>query len=295
MLLPISSNLLCQELEPRRWSHLPRNVNFIGIGSLYGFGDIAFDPVLLIEDAEVDLAILGASYIRTFGLFGRSARIELTLPYASGHWEGLVDGVPTSVRRKGFADARMRFSVHLYGAPALKGEEFRRYRASHPVDTTVGASIALVAPTGEYRSDRLINLGSNRWILQPQLGVLHQRRKWQFEMTGSVFLFARNDEFWMGTVREQDPLWFVQGHAIYTFKPGLWTSFSTGYGYGGQSEVNGLPKPDDARVSYWAVSVGIPINDRQGVKFSYIASRTNTSTGSNLNNFLLGWSVMFGH
>ena len=27
----------------------------------------------------------------------------------------------------------------------------------------------------------------------------------------------------------QDPLWFLQAHAIYSFKPGLWASFSGGY------------------------------------------------------------------
>ena len=70
-------------------------------------------------------------------------------------------------------------------------------------------------PLGQYNSDWLINLGSNRYVIRPQLGVLHQRRSWQFEVTGSLFLFQDNDEFWLGTRLEQDPLWFVQGHVIY--------------------------------------------------------------------------------
>jgi hypothetical protein len=40
-----------QDLEPRRWSHLPTGLNVIGIGTGWTDGDILFDPVLLIEDA----------------------------------------------------------------------------------------------------------------------------------------------------------------------------------------------------------------------------------------------------
>jgi hypothetical protein len=33
-------------------------------------------------------------------------------------------------------------------------------------------------PTGEYFDDRLINLGTNRFMFRPQIGVQHQRRNW---------------------------------------------------------------------------------------------------------------------
>lgn len=286
--------LLCQELEPRRWSHLPAGVNFVGLGTTYTFGDINFDPVLLIEDSEVDSAAIVAGYIRTFDLFGKSARIDLMLPYAKGHWEGLVNDEPDSVRRQGFGDARLRMSVNLIGAPALRGKGFAQHRASNPVNTVVGAAVGITLPTGEYSSDQLINLGENRWVLRPQLGLLHQRHKWQFELTGSVFLFGDNNNFWQGAVREQNPLWFIQGHVVYTFKPGLWSSFSGGYGYGSRSTVSGIPKNDDSRLRYWKLSLGVPINSRQGLNFSFALGRTNTRSDANLNRFALGWSMMFG-
>jgi hypothetical protein len=43
-LVSIGDELLGQELEPRRWSHLPSGINFIGLGTAYTFGDINFDP-----------------------------------------------------------------------------------------------------------------------------------------------------------------------------------------------------------------------------------------------------------
>jgi hypothetical protein len=235
-----------------------------------------------------------AGYIRTFDWFGKTARVDVTLPYAKGHWQGLLNGEAASVRRQGLADARLRLSVNLIGAPALRGKDFTRFRASNPVTTVLGAAVAITLPSGEYSSDQLLNLGANRWTVRPQLGVLHQRQKWQFEVTGSVFLFGDNDNFWQGTVREQDPLWFIQGHIIYTFKPGLWGSFSGGYGHGSRSTISGLPTADDSRLRYWKVSLGVPINARQGLNFGFAVGTSNTRSDGDLKRFALGWSMMFG-
>jgi hypothetical protein len=188
MLTAMCGDLLSQELQPRRWAALPVGVNFVALGTLWTYGDILFDPALLIEDAEVEILGVGAGYIRTFEMFGKQARIDAALPYANGRWSGLLDGEPASVRRHGFADARLRLSVNLLGSPPLKMREFAGFQAQNPAYTTVGAAVGVTVPTGEYRSDRLINLGENRWVIRPELGVLHQHHNWQFEVTGSVFL-----------------------------------------------------------------------------------------------------------
>jgi hypothetical protein len=292
-LLGVSANLFGQELQPRRWAVLPSGINFVGVGTGWTYGDISFDPALLIEDAEVELVGIGGTYIRTFGLFGRQARIDVTLPYASGSWSGLLDGEPASVRRRGLSDAQLRFSYNFFGASELGPKEFRQYQAENPVNTTAGFGLSILIPTGEYRSDRLINLGNNRWVVRPEIGVLHQRNQWQFEVTGSVFIFGDNDEFWMGNVREQDPLWFAQGHAIYTFRPGLWAGFSAGYAWGGRSEISGVRKDDDSRIRYWKVTLGVPINARQGLSFAFASGRTNTLFDSDLDQVSVGWSLMF--
>jgi len=280
-----------QDLEPRRWTHLPVGLNVLGVGAGWTDGEILFDPVLLIEDASLDLYVAGLGYTRAFDLFGKTARLDVNVPYASGRWEGLLNGQYTVVRRTGFADPSLRFSVNLYGAPALKGDAFLAYRRDHPVSTTVGAAISVIAPLGEYFSDKLINLGGNRWVVRPQLGVLHQHGRWQFELTGSVFLYQTNHEFLQTSVREQDPLYFMQAHAIRAFRKGWWSSFSAGFAYGGQSKINGLLKPDDARSRYFALSLGMPVGRRQSVKLTYLTADTNISVGQNTDTLLVGWSV----
>ena len=117
-------------------------------------------------------------------------------PVVAGTPAARRDGEPASVRRRGLADSQLRFSYNFLGAAALGPEDFRRHMAENPVNTTAGVGISVTLPTGEYRSDRLINLGGNRWVIRPEIGVLHQRKQWQFELTGSVFIFGDNDEFW---------------------------------------------------------------------------------------------------
>lgn len=290
----ICTEIQAQDLEPRRWSHLPIGLNVLGVATGWTDGDISFDPVLRIEDGTFDLWVAGVGYTRSFELFGKSARFDFNAPYARGRWEGLVDGVDTVVRRQGFLDPTMRFSMNLYGAPPLRGKEYVQYRREHPVETTIGVAVGVVLPFGDYNDQKLINLGNNRFVIRPQLGVLHQHNKWQFELTGSVFLRQVNDEFWDGNELKQDPLWFTQGHIIYSFKPGWWASASVGYAYGGHSTINGVSKQDDQRILYTALSLGMPINAHQGLKFSYFTSDTHVSTGSSYNVLIAAWSINWG-
>ena len=79
LLLAMLSGLVqAQNLEPRRWSHLPTGLNVLGLGAGYTNGDILFDPALNIEDATYDLYLGAAVYVRTFELFGKSARVDTT-------------------------------------------------------------------------------------------------------------------------------------------------------------------------------------------------------------------------
>lgn len=289
-----SFQVQAQDLEPRRWSHLPMDLNVVGLGGGWTNGDLFLDPVLLAEDVTYDLYIGAAGYVRTFELLGKSSRFDFTVPYGAGRWEGYLDGEYASVRRRGFLDPVMRFSINLYGAPPLATKDYMQYRRENPVTTTVGAALGIRLPLGDYNEEWLINLGNNRFYLRPQLGVLHQRNKWQFEVTGSVLLFQKNDEFWQGTERKQDPLWFTQGHVIYAFKPRYWASFSFGYALGGSNEINGVDKDDAFRKRYMALSFGFPIAARQSMKFTYFAADSNTSKGVNTDAWLVGWSINWG-
>jgi hypothetical protein len=284
---------LAQELEPRRWSHLPTGKNFAGGGYAYTKADIFFDPVLRTENVEMEMDTWAVQYIRTFELFQKSSRIDFIQAYQEGRWTGLLDGVPTSIKRSGLSDSVLRFAINLYGAPPLEGKEFAVYRAKVDVETIVGTALVVQLPTGDYMDDKLINLGTNRYTFRPQLGVVHNRGKWSMELTGEVLLYTDNNDFFNGNKLEQDPYYTIQTHLIYTFRPGLWTAASAGYGYGGKSTVSGVEKNDLRENLAWALSFGFPITRQLGVKVIYLATRSQESIGQDTETIAAGFAVFW--
>ncbi len=280
-----------QELEPRRWGHLPVGINIVGGGYAYTEADISADPVLLLENVEMEMHTWVVKYIRAFELFGKSARVSFTQAYQEGRWKGLLNGVSASTKRSGPSDSFLRFAINLYGAPPLQGKEFAAYRVEADNETIVGMGLVVQLPTGDYKKDKLINLGTNRFTFRPQLGVVHTRGKWSLEVTGAVWIYTDNNEFFNGSKLEQDPLWTAQVHLIHTFRPGLWAGASVGYGYGGESTLNGVEKDDRKGDLAWALSFGFPITRRVGFKVAYLGSRTQESVGLDSDTIIMGFSI----
>jgi Putative MetA-pathway of phenol degradation len=282
-----------QDIEPRRWSHLPLGANFGGVAYAYTEGDIFLNPVQRIENAEFDMQTAAFKYIRAFEVLGKSARFDLVQLYQSGHWSGLVNGTPAAIEREGWADTTVRFAVNLYGAPPLEGPEFVEYRKTARCETIVGAGLVATFPTGDYFDDKLINLGTNRYSFTPQFGVVHTRGKWTMELSSSVSFFTDNDDFFNGKKHEEDPVWIGQGHLIYTFMPGLWLGASAGYGYGGESKIDRVPADDRRGNLGFGVSAGIPVNRHFGFKIAYIGIRTQEDTGSDNDTFTIGCALQW--
>lgn len=293
MVLLLAAPCRGQDIEPRRWSHMPIGANFVGGAYAYSTGDILLDPALRIENAQFDLQTLGLKYIRSFELFGKSARFDLLDAYQIGTWSGLLNGTPAKVEREGWADASLRFAVNLYGAPPLAGKEFADYRAKTDCETIIGMGLVVQLPTGQYFDDKLINLGTNRFTFRPQLGVVRNVGKWSGELNTSASFFTANDRFYNGTRLVQDPLCSVDANLIYTFCPGLWLAGSVGYGDGGLNRVSGISSNDRQSNLGWGLGLGIPLSHTVGMKLGYVGTRTQVATGLDVDTFTCAFSVMW--
>jgi hypothetical protein len=269
-----------QELAPRRWTPLPTGTNFVGGGYAFTWSDISFDPVLRIEDAKLKMHTFTLSYLRTFELLNKSARVEFKIPFQDARWTGLLDGNPASAHRRGRADPVVRLAVNLIGSPPLYGREFAKYHAAIGQETVVGVGLVVKLPLGQYDDDKLLNLGNNRFSIRPQLGVVHQIGNWSVEFTGSVWFFTNNNSFFNGRRLEQDPLFTMQGHLIYTFRPGFWASVSGGLGYGAASTIDHVPKNDEQRNVAWSLAVGYSLTRQFGLKVAYVGVRNLSDTGA---------------
>ena len=293
LMLLLTGPLAAQDVEPRRWTHLPVGMNILGLGAIYTDGDIAFDPVLEIQDGTVEIKTVVVSYVRAFGLFGQSARFDVRLPYQDARWEGVLSGEPASTERRGLDDPRVRLSVNFIGAPALKGKAYQAYRAAHPVNTVVGAALAVRLPLGEYKKDKILNLGENRFVFRPQLGFVHTRGHWSYELTGSVFLYTDNDDFVENNKREQDPLLAAQTHLTYVSPQHWWVSVGAARAWGGETKINGENKDDERRDLLYGISAGLPMGSRATVKLAYVANRSSEDVGKDTDNVALGYSIRF--
>ncbi|SMF22821.1 hypothetical protein SAMN02745866_01448 [Alteromonadaceae bacterium Bs31] len=291
--LCVSTIAVAQDVEPRRWTPLPVGAHVIGAGYAYTTGDIAFDPALKIESATVDVQTVGVSYVKPFAIGNNLARIDALLPLQQAHWDGMLDGSEASVQRSGLADPRLRFSMNLLGAPVASRAGLQRYFVDHPVNTQVGIAIALGLPLGQYDKTKLLNLGQNRYMVQPQLGLLHSRGQWSYELTASAYFFTENKAFFNGNTREQDNIYELQGHVIRRFTGGYWLSASLAKGRGGQSTISGVKKDDDRSNSAYALSMGMPVSKAQSLKLVYLYGETHRRTGSDLGTLGITWAKMF--
>src|SRR6185503_8697602 len=165
VLLAVAAGASAQELEPRAYSPNPTGANFVLVVYGHTSGNVMFDPSVPITNVEAAINTGALFYGRTFALFGRAASAAVQLPYVWGTIDGDVFEDRRSVYRSGLADLRMRLTTNILGGPALSAREF----AARPPRTTMGASLVVLAPTGQYDPSKLVNVGTNRWAFKPEV------------------------------------------------------------------------------------------------------------------------------
>ena len=82
-LLLASFHSIGQELEPRIYAALPKNLN--SIVAVYAFqkGNVVTDPSLPVSGVNIKVNNISAAYIRTFALAKKLARIQVTVPFTN--------------------------------------------------------------------------------------------------------------------------------------------------------------------------------------------------------------------
>jgi hypothetical protein len=194
----LSCAVQAQDLEPRAYSNSPTGLNFLIAGYGYAEGTVLTDPSLPLDNVSNDSHVGLFAYATTLNVLGKSAKFDMIVPYASLAAKGLVFGVPRERFVTGFADPAFRFSINFIGAPALTAAEFKDYRQ----DFILGASLRVTAPLGQYNEDKLVNIGTNRWSLKPEIGfskavrALDRRTR-----TGCHFLHGQRQFLWRQDTR----------------------------------------------------------------------------------------------
>jgi len=253
-----------QQLEPRAYVPVPVDVNVAGMPFVYQTGAVVTDPSLPFSNIDAHVETLAAFYDRSFAFFGHSATALVSVPWVWAQVSGEVFEQARRVTRSGLADMSMRFSANILGSPALTPQEF----AKTPIKPTLGASLTVTAPTGQYDGTKLINIGTNRWGFKPEVGLSVPTGPWTFEAYAGAWFYTPNDDFFGGRRRTQDPIPEFQGHVGYTFKPGLWLSIDGTWYSGGQTTTAGVLDDDRLKNTRVGATFAVPLGHGNDIKLA---------------------------
>lgn len=260
-----------QDLEPRVYANVPEKLNVASVGYAFIDGNVLTEPSLPIYDFTIQSHNFLATYVRTFGLANKLARIQIAVPYSFMDGSANVSGELLTGSRTGFGDTKIRFGINLLGSPALDKSEFRNYEQK----TILGVSLVTSIPTGKYYGDKRINIGTNRWAFKPEIGISKRFSHVYAELYGGIWFYTDNNDF-LGKKLEQKHTYSLQGHASYYFKNNMWLGFNTNWFFGGKTIIDGVS--DDSEIDNWRIggTFSTPIAKGQSLRFQYhVGAYTN--------------------
>jgi hypothetical protein len=278
-----------QELEPRSYVNTPVGLNFLIAGYGYTDGNVVFSPTSPIEDAEVETHAGVVAYLRSLDVWGLSGKVGVIVPFAQASGSALLAGRRRERDVFGLADPTFRLSVNLYGAPALTLEEF----AGWEQDLIVGATLNVSPPLGQYDSTKLLNIGTNRWTIKPEIGVSQSLgHRLTAELSAAAAFFTPNDDFLDELTLEQEPLYSVQVHLVYELRLGLWAALDATY-YGGGSTTTEMEEGGELGNARLGLTVSVPVNRYNSIKL-YGSTDVYSRTGTEFEAIGAAWQVRWG-
>ncbi len=287
-LLLMTFPMVAQDLDPRAYARIPVNTTTLITGFSYSYGGVVTDPTLPVQNIEADVQTPSIGVAHSFSLFKLTSQAMVALPYSWAQVSGDVGGQAERITRSGFSDMRMRLSVLVLGAPAVTLTEFMKA----PRKTVVGISLNMIAPTGQFFSDKLINLGTNRFSFKPEAALSHPfSNHWLIDVYAGVWFFTKNNSFYPGNaVRTQEPMGTFQAHISYTIKPMMWVALDATYYTGGKSSINDTYNDDRQSNSRIGATAVLPVSKRSSVKLSFSRGAI-VRVGQNFTTFSVGWQM----
>lgn len=288
VILPFSIGMasLAQDLDPRAYMRLPIATTTVFSGFAFSHGGVVTDPTLPIDNIKARVQALSFGVSRTFSFLGNTSQILVAIPYSWAQVSGDVGEQYTEITRSGMADTRLRFSTLLIGGKAGTLQEI----VQAPKKTILGLGLNVVVPTGQFFSEKLINLGTNRWAFRPELALSQPLgERWLVDVYSGLWLFTNNNSFFPGTsVRSQEPMGAFQTHISYNINPILWVAFDATYYVGGRSSIDNTFRDDRQENSRLGITAVIPTGKTTSLKFA-ASTGAVVRIGQDFTTYSVGW------
>jgi hypothetical protein len=252
-----------QDMEPRSYSVVPVGLHAAQLSYTFSGGEVVSGLNSPLQNLNINASIIALGYVQTFSLFHKLGRIAVGLPYAFLNGTAKAFGIDTATSRNGFGDGRIKLGINLIGSPVLAPKDFQQFQEH----TVLGVSVVISVPIGQYFSDKLINIGSNRWGVKPEIGVSHREGRLFYEGYAGVWFYTENSQYYNKSTLSQKPLFSFQVHMDYTFKHGKYVALNGGFASGGETSLNAVQRFDDQQNWRIGATFSTPVfNKRQSVK-----------------------------
>ena len=283
--LLIPDEACAQFANPRAYDNTPVGTNQLELRYEYVHANASIDSALIVPGANLRLDQGTIDYTRYLGLLHRLMWVEATLPVAG--LSGSITGINIQSSTIGAGDSSYQLAMLLKGGPALTVAQFESYKPT----TSLGVSLSITAPTGLYHSDKILNLGSQRWSFKPELALTHPfgpEQKWEFDAYANISFYTDNASYRAGQILGQQPLPGLEGHISYSFNDSIWVSLDTRYSFHGTTLLNGVTQNNAQQNFILGSEMNISLNPRNSLVFEFAKALVHDNGPA-----LVGFSVKY--
>jgi hypothetical protein len=264
--------------------------NQLELDYAYAHANASLDTSLIVPGARFNVNQGTISYIHYFGLAHHLLWAEAGVPLAN--LSGSVSGTNIQGSVTGAGDSTYAVAALLKGGPALSVAQFANYR---PV-TTIGVSLTVTAPTGQYNPNMILNLGSDRWSFKPEIAVSHPfgaEQKWEVEAYANSYFFTDNTSYRGREILRQHALPGLEGHISYSFMDNLWASLDARYSFRGATVVDGVNENNAQQNVSLGSEVNVSLNSRNSLVFAFDKALVHRN-GPASNGFAVKYNYSWG-
>jgi len=288
--LAAHTHACAQFTDPRNYQNTPVGINQLELAYAYVRSNTSIDTSFIVSGAKFNLNQGLIDYTRYFSFLHRTAWAEASVPIAN--LNGAITGTDISGSTTGTGDSGYSAGILLKGGPALSPEEF----ANAETTTSIGLSLSTTAPTGQYDSNKILNLGSGRWSFKPEVAVskpFGPEQRWVFDAYANTYLYTNNNRYRGVEVLRQRGLLGLEGHISYTFNDTVWASLDTRYSSRGDTTVSGIDQNDSQRNFIVGSELVVAPNSRNSFTFAY-AKAVSHKNGPSLGGFTVRYDYIWG-
>jgi hypothetical protein len=263
----------------------------------------AIDTSIVYPNLNIDTDAFVFSYVRNFDIGGTSGQVVVTQPVAIVDVGASVGNFDISRGNTGLADTQVELRVGIIGAPAVDIPEYVQYLGQENPDVVMKGILNVTFPTGDYSTDQVVNIGSNRFAFRLGLPTtVNLGPNWApgnrtfFEVIPAVNFYTNNNSppFPNSPIASdftsQAPLFSLESHLSHDLGPQFFASLDAYFVTGGATSTNGVGNNNSQSWLGLGGTLGGYLWEGGTISLTYggvVARNDNSPDGSQFKLFLL--------